>query len=79
MRKLDTCFLTSFGSLVGHDFFEQETFKAYWLTYVMYGLQVMMYIGTAYTIYFYDLAEKLNVIAFVGIAFQVTFQLIFKN
>lgn len=56
---------------VGHDFFAQEHFKPYFLTYVMYGCEALMYIGTVKTICFYDIAQKLNVIAFVGIAFQV--------
>lgn len=55
--------------LVGHDIFAQEFFKPYWLTYIMYGLHVVMFTGASKTMY--DLAEKLNMIVFTGLAFQV--------
>lgn len=58
-------------SIVGHDLFRSEVFKPYWLTYAMYGAKVLMYMGTAKTLYFYDIIDRLNVTAFVGLAFQV--------
>lgn len=57
--------------IVGHDIFTEETFKPNWLTYTMYGLHVIVFTGAVKTIYFYDLAEKLNMVAFIGLALQV--------
>lgn len=57
--------------IVGHDFFVHEKFKPYWLTYIMYGLLALLYIGTGKTFFFYDLAHKLNITAFLGIGLQV--------
>lgn len=56
---------------VGHDFFDDGKIKPNLLTYLVYGHLGMFYIGAIYTLIYYDWAEKLNIIAFTGITFQV--------
>lgn len=59
---------------VGHDIFRPGKFMPYGLTYFMYFLLVIFFSGAIKTMAFYNMNIVLNMIAFVGIAFEVTFQ-----
>lgn len=79
IRRLFFNYIRKVLVFVGHDIFGEENFKPYWLTYIMYGINVVVYIGAAKTLYFYDIAEKLTTIACIGLAWQVNHLPIIQN
>lgn len=63
---------------IGHDIYRGE-FKPYTLTFIMYGLFSAFIIGAIYTLTQYDMTTALNVVGFIGLAFEVFFGKIALN
>lgn len=58
-------------AFIGHDFFEVDEFKPYFLTYAMYMIMCWFWIGAYYTMTHYDLIVQLHMISLTALAFEV--------
>lgn len=59
--------------IIGHDIYRGSVFKPYGLTFASYGLFVLFFTGAYNTFIFYGGVVILNMIPFVGLAFQVMY------
>lgn len=71
-------YLRALFILCGHDIFRERVFKPYTATYFMYALMALFFASIFKTIAYYDKTVVLSMIAFVGIALEVSFLLFYK-
>lgn len=72
MHYLFHTLLRKLFKIIGHDIFLDGEFKPYSITYIIYGLFVVFFAGAFKTLAFYDMVVVLNMIAYIGLVFEVT-------
>lgn len=77
MHYLFHTLLRKLFKIIGHDIYRDGEFKPYFLTYCIHFLFVAFFVGAIKTLAFYDMAVVLNMLAYIGLVFEVIFGLVF--